>query len=309
MTTSNILTALRTSLASVLRGKEEALDLVLVGVLAGGHVLLEDVPGVGKTTLAKGLARLFQVEFARVQFTPDLLPSDIVGSPILNPKEGTFAFRKGPIFTQVLLADEINRASPRTQSALLEAMSEGQVTVDGVTHALPDPFFVIATQNPSDFSGTYPLPEAQLDRFLLRLSIGYPGEDAELEMLFAHKDSSPLEALQPVCSQADWSALQKRVRDLRVEKNVAAYIVHLVGSTRDAEFELGASPRASLALFRASQAWAFLRGRDFVTPDDVQAMAVPTLAHRVRLSHTGRQGGRTEAAQIRSLLKSVEIPR
>jgi MoxR-like ATPase len=300
---------LRAALSTVLEGKSDVIDLVLIGVLAGGHVLLEDVPGVGKTTLAKGIARAFEVDFARVQFTPDLLPSDILGTQILNPREGTFSFHKGPIFTNVLLADEVNRASPRTQSALLEAMNESQATIDGVTHRLPQPFFVVATQNPVDFSGTYPLPEAQLDRFLLRVAIGYPSPEAELRMLFAHQRSAPIDSVVPAASRQEWVALQARVRDVVLKDNVARYILRLVAQTRESrDLDLGVSPRGALSLFRAAQARAVLQGRDFASPDDVQALAVSVLAHRVRLSAQARHEGRTEAGLVDGLLRSVEIP-
>jgi MoxR-like ATPase len=276
-------------------------------VLAGGHVLLEDVPGVGKTTLAKGLARAFDVSFARVQFTPDLLPSDILGTQILNPREGTLSFHRGPIFANVLLADEINRASPRTQSALLEAMNESQVTVDGTTHPLPQPFFVIATQNPVDSSGTYPLPEAQLDRFLLRLSVGYPAPEAELRMLASHqRGDAPLPA---VANAGELSALQAEVRAVKVGDDVAKYVLAIIARTRNApELELGVSPRGSIALYRAAQARALLLGRAYVTPDDVQSLAVSVLAHRVRLGTDSRYAGKTDAALIAELVRGVDVP-
>ncbi|MDP9152429.1 MAG: MoxR family ATPase, partial [Myxococcota bacterium] len=280
MTATSTLARVRSALRTVLEGKDDVIDRVLVGVLAGGHVLLEDVPGVGKTTLAKGIARVFDVEFVRVQFTPDLLPGDILGTQILNPREGTFSFHKGPIFTNVLLADEINRASPRTQSALLEAMNESQATIDGVTHRLPQPFFVIATQNPADFSGTYPLPEAQLDRFFLRVTIGYPAHDAEVRMLFGHQRSLPIDAVPRGASKDELLALQSSVRDVLVKDDVARYIVRIVARTRESpELELGVSPRGALSLFRAAQARAVLQGRDYATPDDVQALAASVLAH------------------------------
>jgi MoxR-like ATPase len=296
-------------LGTVLEGKSDAIERVLVGVLAGGHVLLEDVPGVGKTTLAKGVARAFDVDFARVQFTPDLLPSDILGAQVLNPREGTFSFHKGPIFTNVLLADEVNRASPRTQSALLEAMNEGQATVDGVTHKLPAPFFVVATQNPVDFAGTYPLPEAQLDRFLVRVTIGYPSGDAELRMLFSHQRSLPVDAVAPAASRDEWLALQARVRDVVLNENVARYILRIVARTRESrDLDLGVSPRGALALFRAAQAKAVLGGRDYASPDDVQALAVPVLAHRIRPTAQARHEGRTDASIVEAVVRAVEIP-
>jgi MoxR-like ATPase len=304
-----VIERVRATLGKVLEGKSDVIDLVLVGILGGGHVLIEDVPGVGKTTLAKAVARAFDIQFARVQFTPDLLPSDIVGAQILNPREGTLTFQRGPLFANVLLADEINRASPRTQSALLEAMNEGQATVDGVSHPLPKPFFVLATQNPSDFSGTYPLPEAQLDRFLLRVSVGYPSAEAELRMLFARQTEDPLDHLVAVATRDDLLLLQARARDTTVQPDVAKYMLRLIAATRDAaDLEVGASPRASLALFRAAQAHALLHGRSYVSPVDVQALAAPVLAHRVKLTSQARYGGRGEAAIFAELVASVDVP-
>ena len=303
------LAELRTALSHVLEGKEEVVDLVLIGVIAGGHVLLEDVPGVGKTTLAKGVARAFEIAFARVQFTPDLLPSDILGTQVLNPREGTLSFHRGPLFTNVLLADEINRASPRTQSALLEAMNEAQVTVDGVTYPLPKPFFVIATQNPVDSSGTYPLPEAQLDRFLLRLTVGYPAPEAELRMLLAHQRPPASGRGDAIATGEELLAIQEAVRAIRVSDDVARYLLAVVTRTRTTpDLELGVSPRGALALFRAAQARAMLSGRSYVTPDDVQALAGPVLAHRVRMSGDTRHGGKTDGALIAELVRSVDVP-
>ena len=306
---SSSLEALRTAIGKVLRGKPQVVDQVLVAALAGGHVLLEDVPGVGKTTLAKAFAKTLGVGFARVQFTPDLLPSDILGSLVLDREAGTFAFRKGPIFTHVLLADEINRASPRTQSALLEAMSEGHVTVDGATHRLEPPFLVLATQNPSDHHGTYPLPEAQLDRFLLRLSIGYPSREETRQLLFARATVDPLDALEPILPEGGLVALQHEVREIRVESSVADYLVALVEATRaHPDVELGASPRGALALFRASQARAKIEGRGFVAPDDVSALAVPVLAHRLVLGPEAKYAGRTGDGIVRAIVEAEPVP-
>ena len=307
--TAELLGSIRRALGQVIHGKPAVIDLLLVGVLAGGHVLVEDVPGVGKTTLAKALARTFRATLSRVQFTPDLLPSDIVGSQVLNPKEGTFAFHRGPVFTHVLLADEINRASPRTQSALLEAMSESQVTVDGVTHKLPAPFFVIATQNPVDYQGTYPLPEAQLDRFLLRLAVGYPSPEHELQMLFARQRENPLDAVEPLASIDDLVRMQREVLEIEVKERVAKYLLAVVAATRDnRDVDLGASPRGALALFRAAQARALLLGRSYASPDDVQALAGPVLGHRLSLTTQSRYGGASGASVLAQIVQSLPVP-
>ncbi|MBK7586404.1 MAG: MoxR family ATPase [Myxococcales bacterium] len=300
---------LRAGLSQVLRGKEAVIELALIGIFAGGHVLLEDVPGVGKTTLAKALARSFGVRFTRVQFTPDLLPGDITGSLVLNPESGTFSFHRGPIFTNVLLADEINRASPRTQAALLEAMNESQVTVEGETHALDAPFFVVATQNPADYQGTYPLPEAQLDRFLVRVSIGYPSPPEELQMLFARQKHDPLDDLVPLCSQSELIGIQEAVRNVELKPLVGRYLLAIVEATRaDTELSLGVSPRGSLSLFRAAQAHAFLDQRDYVSPEDVKAIAVATLSHRVGLRDEVRYAGGDGADVITRIVSTVRVP-
>ncbi|NUP11743.1 MAG: MoxR family ATPase [Polyangiaceae bacterium] len=304
-----MLDRLRSTLGLVIRGKPEAIDLLLVGALSGGHVLIEDVPGVGKTTLAKCFARALDLDFARIQFTPDLLPSDILGTHTLHPREGTLSFQRGPIFANVLLADEINRASPRTQSALLEAMSEEQVTIDGTTMKLPEPFLVLATQNPVDFQGTYPLPEAQLDRFVLRLSVGYPGEEDELEMLFDRKDKDPLEAVRPVAARSELVQMILRVKQVRVEERVARYMRRLVQATRDhADVALGVSPRGTLLLYRACQARAFLMGRTFVMPDDVQALATAVLGHRLMVTERARYGGRGASSVLEEVVKAIPVP-
>ena len=296
-------------LNAVVRGKEEVVESLVVGILAGGHVLIEDVPGVGKTTLAKALALACDARFTRVQFTPDLLPADILGSEVLNPRDGTFSFHEGPIFTNVLLADEINRASPRTQSALLEAMNEHQVSVDGRTRALPHPFFVIATQNPVDFEGTYPLPEAQLDRFLLRLSIGYPDEDAELSVLQDQRLGDPLDTLESVASGDDIARLQRSVRGVEVAESAARYVLKLAAATRShPDLELGVSPRGALAMVRLAQARALVKGRDYVTPDDVQALAPLAFAHRLLLRSAARYGGTSGRALVADVLAQVPVP-
>jgi MoxR-like ATPase len=304
-----VLDDIRRQLNSVVRGKESVIELVLCGVLAAGHLLIEDVPGVGKTTLAKALARVFDVEFARVQFTPDLLPADILGTEILNPSDGTFSFHGGPVFTNVLLADEINRASPRTQSALLEAMNEQQVTVEGTSHKLPLPFFVVATQNPVDFQGTYPLPEAQLDRFLLRINVGYPDEEAELLILGDRKLDDPMHTIVPAAKAKDILALQEAVRRIEVAEPVARYVLKLCAATREhKDLELGVSTRGALSMYRAMQARALLADRRYVLPDDVQALAVPALSHRVLLSQRSRYGGQSADSIIEDILGEVSVP-
>jgi MoxR-like ATPase len=306
---STAIERLRTAVRGVLSGKDDVIDLLLVGLLGAGHVLVEDVPGVGKTTLAKALARALDVAFTRVQFTPDLLPTDILGSQILNPRDGTFAFQPGPIFTSVLLADEINRASPRTQSALLEAMNEAQVTVDGITRRLPEPFFVVATQNPADYQGTYPLPEAQLDRFLLRIGVGYPSKDAELAMLFARKTEDPLAQVAKVCDGPSVVAMQSAVREVEVKEAVASYLLEIVQRSRAvAPIERGISPRGALAFFRAAQARAYLLGRRYVSPEDVHALAVPVLAHRIQLTTEARYGGRSASEIVAQVTREVRVP-
>jgi MoxR-like ATPase len=309
MPAASLLDSIRKALGQVIHGKAEVIELLLVGVLGGGHVLVEDVPGVGKTTLAKALSRTFQGVFARVQFTPDLLPSDILGSQILSPRDGSLAFHRGPIFANVLLADEINRASPRTQSALLEAMSEAQVTVDGVTHPLPAPFFVLATQNPVDYQGTYPLPEAQLDRFLLRIGVGYPALADELAMLFSRQRRDPLDSVEPLATMSDLLAMQAEVREVEVKEAVAEYLLRIVAATRDHRgVELGCSPRGALAMFRAAQARAFLAGRRYASPDDVERLAGPVLGHRLVLTTEARYGGTTARTLLADIVKATPVP-
>jgi MoxR-like ATPase len=295
---------LKQNLGKTIVGKADAIRLVLVAVLSGGHALLEDVPGVGKTLLAKSLARSIDGKFQRIQCTPDLLPTDITGTNIWNPRSGEFEFLPGPVFANVLLADEINRATPRTQSALLEVMEEKQVTVDGVSRNVPAPFFVIATQNPIEYQGTFPLPEAQMDRFTLSLTLGYPAALEELQMLERLSDSFAVEDLQPCISLEEVQELRRLCAGVKVEGSLKQYIVDLVRSTReDEEITLGVSPRGAVALHRASQALAFISGRDFATPDDVKDLAPHVLAHRLIPA-----GGRRAKTIVDKLLRSVPIP-
>ena len=299
---------LQEQLGRVILGKPAAIADVAVCLLGGGHVLMEDVPGVGKTTLAKALAQSLAAEFKRVQFTPDLLPTDILGSSVYNPKDGSFAFKPGPIFTNVLLADEINRASPRTQSALLEAMSERQVSIEGTTHRLPDPFVVIATQNPIEFHGTYPLPEAQLDRFALRVSLGYPGREHEVDVLYSQFHHHPLEDVVSVLDGPGLLALQGAVRSVRMERPIGRYVVDLADATRrHPSLKMGCSPRGALTLFRMTQARAFLSGRDHAIPEDVKSVAVAVLAHRLALDTKAKYSGVQKEDLVREILDAVPV--
>ncbi|MBK6661890.1 MAG: MoxR family ATPase [Thermoflexaceae bacterium] len=300
---------MQASIERVIVGKSEVVRLALVALLCEGHILLEDVPGTGKTTLARAIARSLGCSFRRIQFTPDLMPADITGINFYNQKLGEFAFREGPLVAQVVLADEINRATPRTQAALLEAMEERQLTVEGVTTRLPRPFLVLATQNPVELEGTFPLPEAQLDRFLLRLEIGYPGEDDEDEILARFESTSPLDALTPVIDGDELVRLAAALGHMHVAPDVRRYAVRLVRATRDdPAFELGASPRASLALFRSARAYAAINGRDYVLPDDVKAMAPHVLPHRLILSSQSRLRGRETKELLADILRRVPVP-
>ncbi|MDO4574428.1 MAG: MoxR family ATPase [Planctomycetia bacterium] len=302
----------------VFLGKTEVVRLCLTAFLAGEHLLLEDIPGVGKTLLAKAIAKSVRGKFARIQFTPDLLPAEITGSSVLTSfgsrriegEEPSFRFVPGPIFANVVLADEINRTTPRTQSAMLEAMGEKSVTCDGVTRHLPEPFFVIATQNPMEFEGTYPLPESQLDRFLMRISVGYPSREWERRVLETHRISEPVESLEPILTLDEVNALQKKTREVLVDDAIMEYLLDIVEETRNREeCRVGASTRAVLAMYRASQAFALVMGREYVTPDDVKAVAVPVLAHRITLKNVLRRSSRVASeAFLHDVLESVTSP-
>ncbi|WP_047816752.1 AAA family ATPase [Rhodopirellula islandica] len=297
-------------MAKVVLGKDELVDLLVVALLAGEHVLLEDVPGVGKTLTAKALARSLDAKFTRLQFTPDLLPSDITGSMIYRTDTSQFEFAPGPIFANIVLADEINRAPPRTQSALLEAMSEGQVTVDGVTHELPKPFMVVATQNPFEYEGTYALPESQLDRFLLRTSIGYPSRNVERDILTTHQSGEPVDELQSIVGAAEVSEAQAYVGQVRMDESLVDYLLDIVEATRHHDaFQVGVSTRGLISFHRGCQAMAIRRGRDYVTPDDIKQMAVPSLAHRVLAEGIFQGGNRSVVEQqLADLIEPIPVP-
>lgn len=297
------------NIEKVMIGKRDIAELSIVALLAGGHVLLEDVPGVGKTMMVRTLAKSVGAKFKRIQFTPDLLPSDVIGVSIYNPKTLQFEFRPGPILGNIVLADEINRTSPRTQSSLLEAMEEASVTVDGETIQIPKPFFVMATQNPIEYEGTYPLPEAQLDRFLLKLKMGYPTEVEELEVLRRAENRAPIDEIEAVMTTDELRGLQQQASALHIEDNVKAYIVALAQRTRQHDkVYLGVSPRASIALMRATQAYAFMRGRDFVTPDDVQYLVPYVFGHRLMLQPEARYEGVVAETIIEDIIRTTEVP-
>lgn len=308
MTSHDLIDNIKSNIGKVIVGKRGTVDLILTALVAGGHVVLEDVPGTGKTMVAKAVARSLDLEFSRIQFTPDLLPSDVTGLNYFNQKEGEFVFQKGPVFTQILLADEINRATPRTQSSLLEAMEERQVTIDGDTYQLAEPFFVIATQNPVETAGTYPLPEAQLDRFLMQVSMGYPDKGEELDILERFGKGSPLDGLLAVCGAQDLMSLREEAALVFVHPVLKSYLVELVQATRkDKEILNGVSPRGSLALFRAVRAYALIQGRDYVVPEDIKDLAVPVLAHRLTTAHSF--GGHSPCRDcIERILACVPLP-
>lgn len=310
---NDLLARIKDNVSNVIIGKEQVTELLLTALAAGGHVLLEDVPGTGKTVLAKSLAKSMDLSFGRIQFTPDLLPSDVTGLSYYNQEKGTFVFKEGPVFTNLLLADEINRATPRTQSSLLECMGEGQVTVDGVTRPLGAPFFVIATQNPVETLGCYPLPEAQMDRFLMRISMGSLSEEEERQMIDRFINASPLETIKPVCSLNEVVALQDECRNIYVHADLRNYIVNLVQGTRKygsssstaRTIAQGVSPRGTLALLRAAQGYAMVQGRDFVAPEDIKTIAVPVLAHRMIADSAYTQ---QKESLIHELLGSIALP-
>lgn len=294
---------------SVIVGKREAIKLVVTALISNGHILLEDVPGVGKTRLIAAVARSIDGSFKRIQFTADVLPSDITGFSVYNQKTGDFDFKKGAIMSQFVLADEINRTSPKTQAALLEAMEERQISVDGVTYKMPRPFMVMATQNPIEFMGTFPLPEAQLDRFLIKISIGYPDAESERSVLSMHQMDDPFDTLRPVATTDDIINIQNEVKKVFVHENLEKYIVALVAATRNhPSVRLGASPRASLALYRTAQATAYIDGRDYVVPDDIQRMIVPVMAHRIILSQETKFSNTVADDVLDEIKKSIPVP-
>ncbi len=308
--TQDMVRLLKDNISKVIVGKSEPTELLLIALLCRGHVLIEDVPGVGKTTLVSALARSLDCSFKRIQFTPDITPSDITGFTMANFKTGELEYHKGLIMSQIVLADEINRTSPKTQSSLLEVMEEGQVTVDGVTYQMPRPFIVLATQNPVEFVGTYPLPEAQLDRFFMRISIGYPTAEEEAEILARFTGSGrPLESITPICSARDITTLSRQVDDVYVSKEVRTYISLIAAASRkSAGLQLGISTRASISLLKASQARALLSGRDYVLPDDVQQMASHVLSHRIMLSPEARMRNLSTERALQAVISSVQVP-
>ena len=302
--------ALQQNIAEVVVGKEDVIELALIALLCKGHVLIEDVPGVGKTTLASALAKSLDCSFKRIQFTPDVTPSDVTGFSVVNFKSGELEYKPGAVMSQIVLADEINRTSPKTQSSLLEVMEEYQVTVDGVTHPLPKPFLVLATQNPVEFVGTYPLPEAQMDRFFMRISIGYPSIEDEMDILERYSaPTTPLSALQPICTAADILAMQAAVTEIYCSREVRGYVANITAATRrHPALQLGVSTRGAIALIKAAQACALLAGRDFILPEDVQRMALSVLSHRVMLSPEARMKAATAERILSSILETTQVP-
>jgi MoxR-like ATPase len=293
----------------VIVGKAEPVAFSLIAVICNGHILIEDVPGVGKTVLTKAIARSIGCSFKRIQFTPDLLPSDVTGVSIYNQKVGDFEFRPGPIMSQIVLADEVNRATPKTQSALLEAMEEGQMTVDGVTYHLPQPFMVMATQNPIEYEGTFPLPEAQLDRFMMNISLGYPKAEDEVNILNSHQHHHPLEDLTQIMTAEELVYIQQQVKNVHVDASILEYIVAIANATRNHQnIYLGVSPRGSLALFRAGQALAAMRGRSYVIPDDIKLLVKPTLAHRIIVTPSARVRSISSSTLLEEILQTVPVP-
>lgn len=300
---------IKDNIQNVIVGKDDVIDLILTTIICSGHVLLEDAPGLGKTMLAKSLAKSIDCDFKRIQFTPDLLPSDILGLNYYNPKTGEFQLKEGPIMSQIVLADEINRATPRTQSSLLEAMEEHQVSIDGITYKLKEPFFVIATQNPIETSGTFPLPEAQLDRFFMKLSIGYPRFEEEFQILIRFKENNPIEEIQAVASSEEIRKARQYYSKVYVHEDIIEYILKIVSATREnEELELGISPRGSLALFKASQAYAAIQGRDYVLPDDVKFLIKPVFAHRLIMNSYSQIKGRSVDEILDNIILKINTP-
>ena len=305
----DLLDKIISNVQKVIIGKKEVIELALVSFLCSGHVLIEDVPGVGKTSLVAALAKSINCSFKRIQFTPDVLPSDITGFSMYNQKTGEFEYRPGAVMSQVILADEINRTSPKTQASLLEVMEEGQVTVDGLTHPVPTPFMVLATQNPIEYTGTYPLPEAQIDRFLMKITIGYPSAADESRILSEYQYKNPLDELQPVINSEDIITMQNQVKEVYVDKTINDYIVEIIHETRHhPDITLGASPRGSLALFRAAQGWAYYQKRDYVLPDDVKKMAFPVLTHRLLLKQEAKLKRISPEDIIQSIINKINVP-
>jgi MoxR-like ATPases len=297
------------SVESVIVGKRKVIERIVTALVSGGHVLLEDVPGVGKTVMVRAIAKSIGCSFKRIQFTPDLLPSDVTGVSVFNQKIGDFEFKVGPIMNQIILADEINRTSPKTQSSLLEVLEEHQITVDGNTYKIEEPFMVLATQNPIEYEGTFPLPEAQLDRFMMKISVGYPEFDDEKAILRRFKTENPIDNINPVLNSEDILEIQSRVKNIYVDESIDDYIVNIVKATReDPNVQLGASPRGSLALFRAAQAWAVIKGREFVLPDDIKELTKPVLSHRLIVKPESKLTGLTSDDILNTILNQVHIP-